>query len=102
MKEDWDIDVSTDTLKRILKADRMRWRRMRRMKAKRPPLAESRCKRAALKVLKKLDTTECIDLYYMDATGLTLVPPTPYGWQAEGAPSNDRVARASGLMSGGL
>lgn len=86
VKDAWDIEVSTDTLKRVLKAAGMRWRRMRRVPAKRPPQAEYRRKRYALDILKALDTDGSIDLYYMDETGFTLVPPIPYAWQAEGDP----------------
>ena len=86
VKKTWGIDVSTDTLKRVLKASRMRWRRIRRVPAKRPPQAEYRRKRYALNVLKALEAEGSIDVYYMDETGFTLVPPIPYAWQAEGAP----------------
>lgn len=83
VKETWDIEVSIDTLKRVLKAAGMRWRRLRRVAAKRAPQAEYRQKRYALDVLQALDTDSEIDLYYMDETGFTLVPPIPYAWQAE-------------------
>lgn len=86
VKETWDIEVSTDTLKRVLKAAGWCWRRLRRVPAKRPPQAEYQQKRYALDILKTLDTKGSIDLYYMDETGFTLVPPIPYAWQAEGEP----------------
>lgn len=86
VKETWNIEVSTDTLKRVLKACQMRWRRMRRVTAKRPPQEEYAHKQAALDILKTLDTADQIDLYYMDETGFTLVPPIPYAWQVEGEP----------------
>lgn len=55
IKETWDIEVSRDTLKRVLKALGMSWRRLRRLPAKRPPSAEYERKRSALQVLKRLD-----------------------------------------------
>lgn len=86
VKEAWDIEVSVDTLKRVLKASGLRWRRLRRLPGKRPAPAEYRQKRYALELLKALDTKGQIDLYYMDETGFTLVPPIPYAWQAAAAP----------------
>lgn len=82
IKDAWNIDVSLDTLKRVLKAFKMSWRRMRRVSAKQPNAAEYARKRMALELLKDLDATGDIDLYYLDETGFTLVPPVPYAWQA--------------------
>ena len=84
VKEAWDIEVSTDTLKRVLKAVGMRWRRLRRVPANRPPQPEYQRKRYALDILKALDADGSIDLYYMDETGFTLVPLVPYAWQVAG------------------
>lgn len=84
IKETWDIDVSLDTLKRVLKAFQMSWRRLRRVKAKQPPAAEYARKSAALEILKDLDDAGTIDLYYLDETGFTLIPPVPYAWQVIG------------------
>ncbi|MGB3787682.1 MAG: IS630 family transposase, partial [Phormidesmis sp.] len=84
IKETWDIEVSRDTLKRVLKALGMSWRRLRRVPAKRPPRAEYERKRSALQVLKRLDAEGLIRLYYLDETGFTLVPPVPYAWQSAG------------------
>ena len=53
---------------------------MRRVTAK-PPSADYENKRSALDILKTLDTTGAIDLYYLDETGFSLVPPIPYAWQ---------------------
>ena len=78
IKATWDITISLDTLKRILKAFKMTWRRMRRVCAKAPPTAEYAHKRSMLDLLKDLDSDGAIDLYYMDEVGFTLVPPIPY------------------------
>lgn len=80
----WDITISLDTLKRILKALKMTWRRMRRACAKTPPAAEYTQKRARLETLEALDNEGLIDLYYIDEVGFTLVPPIPYAWQVLG------------------
>lgn len=84
IKETWDIEVSRDTVKRVLKALGMSWRRLRRVPAKRPPTAEYTRKRSALAVLKQLDAAGVIKLYYLDETGFTLEPPVPYAWQSVG------------------
>lgn len=84
IKTAWNITISRDTLKRILKAVKLSWRRMRRVPAKAAPAAEYDRKSSALEILKTLDVLDIIDLYYMDETGFTLVPPIPYAWQAIG------------------
>lgn len=84
IKETWDIEVSQDTLKRVLKAGRMSWRRMRRVTAKRPPSGDYAAQRYALEWLKQLDAAGVIALYYLDETGFTLEPPVPYAWQTAG------------------
>ncbi|MEO1445152.1 MAG: IS630 family transposase [Cyanobacteria bacterium J06635_11] len=86
IKETWDIEISRDTLKRVLKAFKMNWRRVRRVPAKHPPKAEYERKRSALDVLKRLDTSGTIQLYYLDETGFTLEPPVPYAWQSASEP----------------
>ena len=84
IKETWDITLSRDTLKRVLKAFKMRWRRLRQVTAKQPPADEYARKRSALAILKDLDAAGEIELYYLDETGFTLVPPIPYAWQSVG------------------
>lgn len=83
IKATWNITVSIDTLKRVLKAFKMSWRRMRRVTAK-PPSADYERKRSALEILTSLEAAGAIDLYYLDETGFTLVPPIPYAWQVIG------------------
>lgn len=83
IKATWNISVSLDTLKRVLKSFKMSWRRMRRGTAK-PPSADYERKRSALDILKSLEAAGAIDLYYLDETGFTLVPPIPYAWQVIG------------------
>ena len=86
VKETWDIEVSIDMLKRVLKAAGLRWRRLRRLPAKRPAPAVYQQKRYALDILKALDTKGQMALYYMDETGFTLGQPIPYAGQAAEAP----------------
>lgn len=70
------------------------------MLAKRPPQAEYQRKRYALDSLKALETDGSINLFYMDKTGFTLVPPIPYTCQAGGVPlvvPSQRSKRFNGL-----
>lgn len=81
IKETWNIEVSLNTLKRVLKALRMSWRRLRRVPAKRLPSAEYERKRSALEVLKRSDAAGVagvVKLYCLYETGFTLEPPIPY------------------------
>ena len=83
IKARWNITVSLDTLKRVLKSFDMSWRRMRRVTAH-SPSADYERKRSALDRLKSLAATGAINLYHLDETGFTLVPPIPYAWQVIG------------------
>ena len=83
IKATWNITVSIDTLKRVLKSLKMSWRRMRQGTA-RPPSADYERKRSALDILTTLEAAGAIDLYYLDETGFSLVPSIPYAWQGIG------------------
>jgi transposase len=81
VKENWKIDISTDTIKRILKSLSMSWHRMRRCVRGKPDPIEYKEKQAELIEIKQLDDAGIIDLYYLDETGFCLIPTVPYGWQ---------------------
>lgn len=81
VKKSWKIDISTDTIKRILKSLSMSWHRMRRCVRGEPDPSEYNEKQAELIELKQLDDARVIDLYYLDETGFCLIPNVPYGWQ---------------------
>ncbi len=81
IKEEWGIEISAETIKRILKNFSMSWHRMRRGVGGEPNPDEYREKQAQLEELKRLDEQEKIDLYYLDETGFCLIPCVPYGWQ---------------------
>lgn len=83
-KEEWGIEASTKTIKRILKEFSMSWHRMRKAVGGEPPLAEYQAKKAELEELKKLDEQGKINLYYLDESGFCLTPCIPYGWQDKG------------------
>jgi transposase len=84
IKEQWDISVSTKTIKRVLKSLKMSWHRLRRVVGGQPNATEYAAKKAHLEELKRLDDAGEIDLYYSDQSGFCLIPPVPYGWQPVG------------------
>ncbi len=81
IKEEWEIEVSTETIKRILRRFSLSWHRMRRDVGGEPNPLEYQEKQAQLEELKQLDKQGKIDLYYLDETGFCLIPCVPYGWQ---------------------
>jgi hypothetical protein len=81
VKEEWGIEISVETIKRILKKYSMSWHRMRRNVGGEPDKEEYKEKKAQLEEFKRLDSSGSIDLYYLDETGFCLTPSVPYGWQ---------------------
>lgn len=81
IKSEWDIEVSSETIKRILKKFYMSWHRMRRDVGGKPDPIEYKEKSAQLTELKRLEDEGEINLYYLDETGFCLIPSVPYGWQ---------------------
>lgn len=81
VKEEWEIGVSTKTVKRIIKMFSMSWHRMRRDVGGKPDPLEYKEKKAQLEEFKQLEDEGKIDLYYLDETGFCLIPSVPYGWQ---------------------
>ena len=69
IEELWEITVSKDTLKRILKNFEMTWRRFKRGLAGEPDPLEYEEKKEELAKLKKLEICGEIDLRYLDETG---------------------------------
>jgi transposase len=84
VKETWNIEVSTKTIKRVLKRMQMSWHRFRRGVGGQPDPQEYAAKQAQLEELKRLDEAGEIDLYYLDESGFCLIPNVPYGWQPIG------------------
>ncbi len=81
IKEEWGIEVSKETIKRILRRFSLSWHRMRRDVGGEPDSLEYQEKQAQLEEFKQLDKQGKIDLYYLDETGFSLIPCIPYGWQ---------------------
>lgn len=81
IKEEWSIEISTKTIKRVLKTLSMSWHRMRRGLGGEPNPEEYKQKQAQLEEFKRLESQGILDLYYLDETGFSLIPCVPYGWQ---------------------
>lgn len=81
IKEEWNIEVSAETIKRILRKFYMSWHRMRRDVGGEPNPIEYQEKSAQLTEFKRLEDEGKMNLYYLDETGFCLVPSVPYGWQ---------------------
>jgi transposase len=81
VKEEWGIETSTETIKRILKTFSMTWHRMRRSVGGEPDPIEYEEKQTQLEEFKRLEDQGEINLYYLDETGFCLIPCVPYGWQ---------------------
>ncbi len=84
IKEAWDIVVSKATIKRVLKALGMSWRRIRRQVGGNPDPTEYQQKKDELESLKQAEKQGDIDLRYLDETGFCLISNVPYGWQSIG------------------
>jgi transposase len=84
VQEEWGIETSAETIKRILKTFSMTWHRMRRSVAGEPDPIEYEEKQTQLAEFKGLEDQGKINLYYLDETGFCLIPCVPYGWQDVG------------------
>jgi transposase len=81
VKQEWGIEISTRTIKRILTMFYMSWHRMRRGVGGEPNPEEYKRKKAELEELKRKDCEGEINLYYLDESGFSLIPSVPYAWQ---------------------
>jgi len=84
--EKFNIEVSKDTVKNVLKCWQFGWHRMRRTLKGEPDPEEYQQKKHALELLKQQDEDGEIDLRYFDISGFCLVPYIPYAWQEKGQP----------------
>jgi transposase len=91
-REHFDMEVSKQTIKRVLKSLLFSWRRIRKkVKGEPDPLIYQE-RKEALEQLIEEDRQGIIDLRYFDESGFCLVPYVPYAWQEHG----ETIAIASG------
>lgn len=84
IKETFEIDISSWTIRRILKAVGITWRRVRRRPKGKPDPQEYAQKKAELEALEAQHARGEIDLRYVDQSGFCLIPLLPYAWQLKG------------------
>jgi transposase len=75
--DQWGIEVSKETIKRIIKKLNMRWKRMKRGISKTPDEWEIEVKLPRLAELKSQVLKGKIDLRYLDESGFSLMPYIP-------------------------
>lgn len=84
IKEAWNIEVSKETIKRILDTFEMSWHRIKRGVAGQPEPEEYKRKKQELEEFKQQEDRGEIDLRYVDETGFSLSSYVPYAWQEKG------------------
>lgn len=84
IRDKFGLDVSKQTIKRVLKSFAVSWRRIRKQVPHRPAPEMYQEKREALETLIEEDREGIIDLRYFDESGFCLVPYIPYAWQEKG------------------
>jgi transposase len=84
IRVEFGLEVSKQTIKRVLKSFQVSWRRIRRRVKDQPDPAVYQAKREALEILIEEDRQGIIDLRYFDESGFCLVPYIPYAWQEKG------------------
>jgi len=84
IQKEWGIEISKDTIKRIIKKLNMLWKRMKRGISKSPYEWELEVKLPRLEELKKQAQKGDIAIKYLDESGFSLKPDVPYAWQEKG------------------
>ncbi len=84
IQQELGLSASKSTIKRVLKACQLTWRRIRRKVKGQPDPEVYQEKKEALAVLIEEDKQGIIDLRYFDESGFCLVPYIPYAWQEHG------------------
>jgi hypothetical protein len=74
VKKEWGINISKETVKRIIKKLEMKWKRMKRGLSKEPDEWELEVKIPVLTDLIKQEKKREIDLRYLDQSGFSLTP----------------------------
>ena len=102
VQKEWNISLSKDTIKRILKWLQMSWHRLKRGVAGKPNPEEYKTKKQELEVLKQQEDRGEIDLRYVDETGFCLTSYVPYAWQSKGETITLKTQRSKRLNALGF
>lgn len=97
IKEEFGIEVSKQTLKRVLKSLNFSWHRIRQKVKGKPDPDEYKQKKKKLEVFKKQEDEGLIDLFYYDESGFCLIVPMPYAWQEQDHPIEVESGRSRRL-----
>ena len=97
INEHFGVTVSKSTIKRLIKALRMSWRRIRRRPKKSPAPEDYQKKKEALDTFKTQEDEGDIDLFYFDEAGFAPNSDIPYAWQEQDSPIDIPTGRSSRL-----
>ena len=84
VQQAWQVSLSHDTLARWMRANRYRYKRMRRSVKHRRDAERFEQARQQLAILHEQEAQGRLDVFYMDQTGVALTPVVPYAWQPIG------------------
>lgn len=76
--------VSDTTIKRILKAAKLTWKRIRKSLKNKRDHEEFKAAHGSIQELRRQHEDGEIELWYFDETGFDLQPTVPYAWQPNG------------------
>ena len=97
IKQEWNITISKDTIKRVIKSLKMSWHRVKKVVGGQPKNVDYEQKISELAELKEQEKTGKIDLRYVDETGLCWLPYVPYAWQEKGGKIKIKSQRSKRL-----
>lgn len=84
LAQDTNKQVSTKTIKRLIKKHRYVWKRLRKTPAQSPEPAQYQRAQARIADLQARERAGACELWYFDASGFCLEPCIPYAWQPIG------------------
>jgi transposase len=84
IEQEFGLEMSKSTIKRILKSFQLSWRRIRKQVKGKPDPEVYAKRKQDLEILIEEDRQGIIDLRYFDESGFCLIPYVPYAWQEKG------------------
>lgn len=90
-------NISHSTLKRIIKAAGLRWKRAKKSVKKKRDEKKFKAAKEEIQELKKQQQSGVIDLIYFDESGFSLDPSVPYAYQPIGQTTEITVLKSTRL-----
>ena len=84
VQDEWQVSLSHGTLAGWLKANRYRYKRMRRSTKHRRDAQRFALAQQQIATFHRQEVQGELDVFYMDQTGFSLTPVVPYAWQPIG------------------